>query len=199
MSEHREGQMEPAHGTRGEVTEALRAWRSGREEAEERLLRLLYPELHRMAERFLRGERPDHTLQPTALVHEAYLQLVDQRRVDWQSRRHFFAIAARVMRRILVDHARRHLRQKRGADRQRVLLEDLSGLGVERLPELVALDEALAALAKIDARKAEVVELRYFGGFTAEETAEILAISVPTVGRHWRVARAWLFRELYGK
>jgi RNA polymerase sigma-70 factor, ECF subfamily len=191
--------MKPAHGTRGEVTEALRAWRPGHEEAEERLLRLLYPELHRMAARFLRGERSGHTLQPTALVHEAYLQLVDQRRVDWQSRRHFFAIAARVMRRILVDHARGHLRQKRGGDLQRVPLEDLSGLGVERLPELVALDEALAALAKIDARRAAVVELRYFGGFTAEETAEILAISVPTVGRHWRVARAWLFRELHGK
>lgn len=156
---------------------------------------LVYAELHRMAERFLRGERTGHTLQPTALVHEAYLRLVDQRRVDWRSRNHFFAIAARVMRRILVDYSRGRQRRKRGGG-ERIPLEDAAGLGLQRLPEIMALDEALAALARIDRRKAAVVELRYFGGFTAEETAAILEISVPTVGRHWRLARAWLFREI---
>lgn len=181
-----------------EVTAALQDWRRGRGNAEERLVQLVYAELHRMADRFLRGERAGHTLQPTALVHEAYLQLVDQKRVDWQSRSHFFAIAARVMRRILVDYARRHLRQKRGGGRERLPLESVSGFGVERLPELIALDDALAALAKTDPRKAAVVELRYFGGFSVEETAEILGVSVPTVSRHWRVARAWLYREVYG-
>jgi RNA polymerase sigma factor (TIGR02999 family) len=191
-------EMEPRGGKKCDVTEALQAWREGQEGAEERLARLVYDELHRLAERFLRGERPGHTLQPTALVHEAYLDLVDQKRVDWQSRKHFFAIAARVMRRILVDYARWHLRQKRGGGRERVPLESVSGFGVERLPELVALDDALAALAKTDPRKAAVIELRYFGGFSVEETAEILGISAPTVGRHWRMARAWLFREIYG-
>jgi RNA polymerase sigma factor (TIGR02999 family) len=181
---------------RGEVTVTLQAWRQGLDGAEERLVRLLYDELHRMAERFLLGERAGHTLQPTALVHEAYLHLVDQRRVDWQSRKHFFAIAARAMRRVLVDHARGRLRQKRGGRRERVPLDDVAGLGCERLPELVALDDALVALAKIDRRKAAVVELRYFGGFSVEETAEILGISAPTVGRHWRLARAWLYREI---
>lgn len=184
---------------KGEVTGALQAWRAGREDAEERLVGLVYDELHRIADRFLRGERTGHTLQPTALVHEAYLELIDQKRVDWQSRSHFFAIAARVMRRILVDYARGHLRQKRGGGRERVPLDQVSGFGVARLPELVALDDALGALAKTDPRKAAVVELRYFGGFSVEETAEILGISVPTVGRYWRVARAWLYREVYGK
>ncbi len=184
-------------GNGGEVTAALQDWRRGQEGADERLVHLVYAELHRMADRFLRGERAGHTLQPTALVHEAYMQLVDQRRVDWQSRRHFFSIAARAMRRVLVDHARGRLRQKRGGKRERVPLEDVAGLGLERLPELVALDDALGALARIDRRKAAVVELRYFGGFTAEETAEILEVSVPTVGRHWRLARAWLYREIH--
>lgn len=190
--------MEAGQDRVGEVTAALQDWRRGQEGAEERLVQLVYAELHRMADRFLRGERTGHTLQPTALVHEAYLQLVGQKRVDWQSRSHFFAIAARVMRRILVDYARGHLRQKRGGGRERVPLESVSGFGIERLPELVALDDALAVLAKTDPRKAAVVELRYFGGFSVEETAEILGLSAPTVGRHWRVARAWLFREIYG-
>lgn len=188
--------IDEGKSTRGEVTEALQAWREDRDGAEERLADLVYTELHRMADRFLRGERAGHTLQPTALVHEAYMQLVDQRRVDWQSRRHFFSIAARVMRRILVDHARGRLRQKRGGQRERIPLDDVAGLGLERLPELVALDDALSALGKIDRRKAAVVEMRYFGGFSAEETAEILEVSVPTVGRHWRLARAWLYREI---
>lgn len=180
------------------VTKALRAWRGGDPAGDERLLALVYEELHHMAHRFLRGERPGHTLQATALVHEAYLRLVDQRRVDWRSRNHFFAISARTMRRILVDHARGRHRAKRGGGLERVDLGDVV-LGVERPDDVVALDEALTALAGIDPPKAAVVELRFFGGFSVEETAEILGISTATVGRAWRLARAWLFREIYGE
>lgn len=180
----------------GAVTEALRAWRRGDAAAEERLFHLVYGELRRLARRFLGGERRDHTLQPTALVHEVYLRLVDQQAVDWRSRSHFFSISARVMRRILVDHARARQRIKRGRDVERVPLDDLTDLVFERPDDLVALDEALTTLAEMDPWKAEVVELRYFGGFTARETAEILGVSEPTVRRHWRTARAWLYREV---
>lgn len=190
---------ETTSGAQGAVTEALRAWRRGEPEGDERLMELVYGELHHLAGRFLRGERMGHTLQPTALVHETYLRLLDQQRVDWRSRSHFFAISARVMRRILVDHARARQRLKRGGEVERVPFEDATGLGVERPDELVALDDALTELAKVDPAKAEVVELRFFGGFSVQETAEILAVSTPTVGRHWRLARAWLFREVYGE
>lgn len=180
----------------GEITEALRAWRRDRREGEEDLIRLVYRQLRSMADTFLRGERRGHTLQPTDLVHEAYLRLLDQRRVDWRSRNHFFAIAARVMRRILVDHARGKQRMKRGAGLERVPIEDAAGHGLEDPAGLLALDDALSALSEIDPRKAAIVELRYFGGFTAQEAGEVLGIAEPTVRRHWRLARAWLYREL---
>lgn len=181
---------------------ALRAWRCGDPSAEERLIELVYADIHRMAKRFLQGERPGHTLQTTALVHEVYLRLIDQREVDWRSRNQFFAICARVMRRILVDHVRARRRVKRGGELERVLLDDLddaTNLAVERPDELAAVDEALTALTEIDRQKAAVVELRFFGGFSVEETARILGVSVPTVGRYWRLARAWLYREIYGE
>lgn len=182
----------------GEITDALRAWRRDRTEGEERLIRLVYHQLRSMADAFLRGERRGHTLQPTELVHEAYLRLLEQRRVDWQSRNHFFAIAARVMRRILVDHARGKQRLKRGGGLERVPIDHAADMGLEEPPGLVALDDALSALSEIDRLKAAIVELRYFGGFTSQETAEVLEIAESTVRRHWRLARAWLYRELTG-
>jgi RNA polymerase sigma factor (TIGR02999 family) len=182
----------------GEVTEALRAWRRDVSGADSELMALVYGELHRIAERQLRGERQDHTLQPTALVHEAYLRLLDQRRVDWRNRHHFFSISARVMRRILVDHARARQREKRGGGVPKTSIEDAGDLAVETPEDVLALDLALQDLARFDALKEAVVELRYFGGFTAEETGEILGVSEPTVRRHWRLAKAWLYRSLTG-
>lgn len=179
-----------------EITQLLFAWSQGDGKAEERLMGLVYEELHRMAARYFRDERPGHTLQTTALVHDAYLRLVGHDRLDWESRSQFFGLAARTMRRILVDHARARNSQKRGGDAVRLPFEEVENLCHGRSEELIALDEALAALARLDARKAKIVELRYFGGFEVQEIAGLLAVSVPTVNRHWRTARAWLAAEL---
>src|SRR6185436_15895302 len=186
--------------TDASVTAALRAWRGGDARAQDELMQLVYPELHRRAERLLARERPGHTLQPTALIAELYLRLVDQRQAQWQDRAHFFAIAARLMRRVLLDHARKHIADKRGGH-ARPLPLDLVGDLVGELPakapgELQALDEALEELAALDATAAAVVELRFFGGMSVEETATVLGSSTATVGRQWRAARAWLHARL---
>ena len=180
-----------------EVTRLLRAWSEGESAAGDALLDAVYAELRGMARRYLSGERPDHTLPPTALVHEAYLKLVDQRHVRWQSRAHFFAIAARVMRRILVDHARARASIKRGAG-ERVTLVDQDGRLDPPQIDLLALDVALDRLAAIDARHSQLVELRFFGGLTIEEAASVLSVGTATVKRDWVLARAWLYRELGG-
>lgn len=156
------------------------------------LLPLIYDEMRKLAANYLRRERPDHTLQPTALVHETYLRLVDQTRVTWQNRAHFFGIAAQIMRRLLVDYARKHNAEKRGADFQKLSLDENIDKAVERGSEIVALDRALEALAEIDKEKARLVELRYFGGLTVEETAEVMGVTPVTINRHWRMAKAWL-------
>lgn len=153
-------------------------------------------ELHELAHRYMSRERPDHTLQTTALVNEAYLRLVDQKNVRWQNRTHFFAIAASIMRRILIDHARKIAYNKRGGGARKVSLDDIAVVSDERAAELVALDEALQSLAEVDERKTRVVELRYFGGLSVEETAEVLGVSSDTVTRDWRRAKAFLHREL---
>jgi len=182
-----------------EVTALLRDWSGGDRTALERLMPLVYQELRRLAASYLRVERPDHTLQPTALVHEAYLRLVDQRGVSWQNRAHFFGIAAQMMRRILVDHARRRQAAKRDATVLRLQArpgEDGGEAEFARDPELLALDQALCGLESLDARQARIVELRFFGGLTVEETAEVAGVSPATVKREWRTARAWLAREI---
>ena len=171
------------------------AWRGGDADALRHLTPLVYDELHRLADRYMRGERPGHSLQTTALVNEAYIKLVDSSRVQWQNRAHFFAIAAQLMRRILVDFARRRRYQKRGGDWQTVTLAEID-VASNVNADLMAVDEALEELAKLDHRKAQVVELRFFGGLSLEETAEALKVSTDTVGRDWRAAKAWLTREL---
>jgi RNA polymerase sigma factor (TIGR02999 family) len=180
----------------GDVTNLLVAWGRGDEAALDDLVPLVQAELHRIANRCMRGERMDHTLQATALVNEAYVRLVDVRRIEWQDRAHFLAMAARLMRRVLVDHARSRGYQKRGGGAVRVTL--VEGLAVADEPgcDLVALDDALNALAALDERKSRIVELRFFGGLTVEETATVLKVSVDTVMRDWKVAKAWLLREL---
>jgi RNA polymerase sigma-70 factor, ECF subfamily len=178
-----------------EVTLLLTELTKGNQEARSKIIPLVYEELRRMAGRYMRRERADHTLQSTALVHEAYLKLVEQS-VDWQSRAHFFAIAAQVMRRILVDHARGHLRAKRGGGQPVIALDEALVFSPERSFELVEVDAALQRLAESDLRQAKIVELRFFGGLTVEETAEILGISPKTVKRDWSVAKAWLHGEL---
>jgi RNA polymerase sigma factor (TIGR02999 family) len=178
------------------VTELLQQWSRGREEALERLLPEIYAELRGLAASYLRGERRDHTLQPTALVHEAYLRLVDQRAVHWQNRAHFFGIAAQAMRRILVDHARARGADKRGSGQRPVPLDEALAIGAMPDVTLLALDEALMRLAAMDSQQGRVVELRFFGGLTMEETAEALRISPATVGREWALAKAWLYAEL---
>ncbi|HUQ31328.1 MAG TPA: sigma-70 family RNA polymerase sigma factor [Pyrinomonadaceae bacterium] len=160
------------------------------------LLPLIYDELRNLAANYLRRERPDHTLQPTALVHEAYMRMVDQTQVNWQNRAHFFGVAAQMMRRILVDHARAHNAEKRGQDFQIISLDENINKSVERSSELIALDEALKTLAELDERKGRIVELRFFGGLSIEETAEVLGVSVPTVKRQWRMAKAWLYGQV---
>ena len=182
-----------------DITGLLDDWGRGDRHALDRLLPVIYAELRRIAARQLRLEREGHTLQPTALVHEAYLRLVEQRSVDWQSRAHFFGVAAQVMRRVLVDHARMRNYQKRGGKLAHVELDEAATLATEQAAELVALDEALDALARLDPRKSRVVELRYFGGLSAEETAEVLGVSEVTVLREWGRAKAWLRREMSGK
>ncbi len=160
------------------------------------LLPLIYDELRSLAANYLRRERVGHTLQPTALVHEAYLRLVNQTQVRWQNRAHFFGVAAQMMRRILVDHARAHHADKRGSDAPRLSLDENIEVADERATELLALDEALTTLAEIDAQKSKIVELRYFGGLSVEETAEVLGVSAPTVKRQWRMAKAWLYGQV---
>ena len=179
----------------GRITSLLTAWSQGNDAALAELMPAVYDELQVLASRYLRRERPDHSLPTSALVHEAFLRLVDQDGIAWQNRRHFFGIAARLMRQVLVDHARATMSEKRGG-KLRIALEDAPEIGWMRPPELVALDDALARLAEQAPRQARIVELRFFGGLTAEEIAELLAISVPTVTRQWRVARAWLYRDL---
>ncbi len=179
-----------------DLTEILQAWSRGEEDAEEQLVPLVYDELRRVAARHLSRERPDHTLEPTALVHETYLRLIAQKSVEWQNRRHFFAIAARLMRRVLLDHARGHRRSKRGAGEATVPLEAAANLSHERAAELVAVDDALRSLAAIDPAKAAIVELRYFGGLSVSEVADVFNCSPTTVARYWRMAKAWLSREL---
>ena len=178
-----------------DTTRLLRDIREGDENAAERLVPLIYEDLRALAARYMRNEPPDHTLQPTALVHEAFLRLVDTDRVEWRTRAHFLAIAARTMRRILVDHARRRRAVKRGGGRKVTLVEGLA-FSEPRPLDLVALDDALAKLGGIDERQCSVVELRFFGGLAVEEIAEVLHVSTATVKRDWRFARAWLLREL---
>ena len=180
------------------VTDLLMAWGRGDESALSQLMPLVQDELHRLARREMRGERPGHTLQTTALVNEAYVRLVDAQRVRWQDRAHFFALSARLMRRILVDHARSRNYVKRGGGTRHVSLEDALIVSPERGADLVALDDALQALAAVDARKSQVVEMRFFGGLSVEETAEALHVSAETVMRDWRFAKVWLLRELDG-
>ncbi len=181
---------------RGQITELLQAWGQGEESAAERLIPLVYDELRARAAAALRPERPDHTLTPTALVHEAYLRLVDQRLPRLESRKHFYGVAARVMRQVLVDHARSRKAAKRNAGRTALPLDEDVSLSDERGADLVALDDTLVALAIFDPEKARLVELRYFTGLTIEETAEMLGRSPATVKREWALARAWLHREI---
>ena len=182
-----------------EVTRLLIAWGNGDQAALDALLPLVYQELHRLAARHLGREHGRHTLQTTALVHEAYLRLIDQKEARWQNRAHFFAIAAQMMRRILVDHARARRYQKRGGGARQVSLDEALEVSAERAAEVVALDEALTSLARFDERKSKLVELRFFGGLSIEETAEVLGVSPGTVMRDWTLAKAWLQREMSGK
>ena len=176
-----------------EVSQLLLAWGEGDRSALDKLLPLVEGELHRLAHRHMSRERGDHTLQTTALVNEAYLKLIDQK-VHWQNRAHFFGIAAKIMRRILIDHARKHLRAKSGG--KKISLDDVAVVGDERASELVALDDALKSLTRLDERKGRVVELRYFGGLTVEEMSQVLGVSAETITRDWRSAKAFLRREL---
>src|SRR5579863_5776921 len=180
----------PAMSENQEVTLLLSALTRGDDGAASKLIPVVYDELRRLAGSYMRRERVDHTLQATALVHEAYLKLVEQRSVNWQSRAHFFGIAAQLMRRILIDHARGHLRQKRGGEQQKISLDEAFIFAEQRADELLAVDDSLNLLAKIDPRQARVVELRFFGGLNVEEAAEALGISPKTVKRDWSVAKA---------
>jgi RNA polymerase sigma-70 factor (ECF subfamily) len=179
-----------------EITQLLLAWSNGDKAALEELTPLVYAELHRLAERYMRREHAGHPLQTTALVNEAYVRLVDMRQVQWQNRAHFFGVAAQLMRHILVDFARARLRAERGGYKQQVSLEEAAVVSKERGADFIALDDALKSLAEIDPRKSRMVELRYFGGLSVEETAEALNISPRTVMREWNLARDWLYREL---
>jgi RNA polymerase sigma factor (TIGR02999 family) len=186
--------MEP--GAVHDVTQLLVRWRSGDDRAREQLIPVVYDELRRMARRYLANERPGHTLQSTALVHEAYVRLVASQTPDWNDRAHFFGIAAQVMRQILVDHARKRHAARRGADAQRVTLDAAVALPERKGVDVLALDDALQTLAKLDSQQSRVVELRFFGGLTLEESAEVLGVSVSTVQRDWQTAKVWLRREL---
>jgi RNA polymerase sigma-70 factor, ECF subfamily len=176
----------------------LRAWSGGDQGALERLTPIVYDELRRLARRYMKGERAGHSLQTTALVNEAYTRLVDYKRMQWQDRAHFFAVSAQLMRRILVEHARRH-NLKRGGGVVHVSLEEAAVVGADEDTDLVGLDDAMNSLARIDPRKVQVVEMRFFGGLSVEETAEVLKVSPITVKRDWRAAKAWLYRELTGR
>lgn len=180
-----------------DITRMLIDLTEGNKEVVNEILPHVYDELRKLANSYLRRERSSHTLQPTALVHEAYMKLIDQKNVRWQNRAHFFGIAAQVMRRILMDYARQHKAQKRGGEGENLPLEDeILIVSKEKSHELLALDEALDNLAKIDEMKAKIVELRYFGGLSVEETAEVLGVSEITVKRHWRMAKAWLYGQI---
>lgn len=189
--------MSPKKAVSPNITELLHEWNSGRTEVAEALLPLIYDELHRRAAAYMRRERRNHTLQPTALVHEAYLKLIGQRNDNWNDRQHFFAIASQVMRRILVDHARSRNRHKRGGSQEDLPLEEALLAGAEEANvDLLALDEAMSRLAKFDPQQERLVELRYFGGMSLEEAAKALGISRATAARDWQVAKAWLHREM---
>jgi len=189
---------EPTKQNPGELTQLLIAWSKGDARALEQLAPLVYAELRKLAHRYMNRERAGHTLQTTALVHEAFLRLLGNPQESWQNRAHFYAIAAQMMRRILVDYARTNLRAKRGGETTRIALEDIDALVAEPAlnPDVTALDAALEKLAEIDPRRSRVVELRFFGGLTVEETAQVLQVAPDTVVRDWRVAKAWLFRYL---
>jgi len=178
-----------------DVSELLRAWTNGEQSALEKLTPIVYHELHRLAGRYMKRERPGHSLQTTALVNEAYMRLVDYKHMQWQDRAHFFAVSAQLMRRILVEHARRR-NLKRGRDVPHVSLEEAAIMGSDRATDLAELDDAMNALARLDPRKVQVVEMRFFGGLSVEETAEVLRVSPVTVMRDWSTAKAWLYREL---
>jgi RNA polymerase sigma-70 factor, ECF subfamily len=179
-----------------DVTILLSALTRGDDGAASKLIPAVYDELRRLAGSYMRRERVDHTLQATALVHEAYMKLVEQRSTNWQSRAHFFGVAAQLMRRILIDHARGHSRQKRGGEDKKVSLDEAFIFSEQQAEELLAVDDSLNQLAKIDPRQARVVELRFFGGLSVEEAAEVLGVSPKTVKRDWSVAKAWLYADL---
>ena len=181
-----------------EITQLLAEWSEGNQSALDELYPLVYEELHRLARRYMSRERKGHTLQTTALINEAYVRLVDQKNVRWANRSHFFAISAQIMRRILIDHARRHAYAKRGGGAQQVSLEEVAMVARNPGSELMKLDEALKILAKMDPRRCHVVELRYFGGLSNEEIADVLKVSENTVTRDWNLARAWLHQQLTG-
>ena len=187
--------MTQSHG----ITELLIQWSDGDQTALDQLMPLVERELRRLAGNLMRRENPGHTLQATALVNETYLKLVDQKRAQWQNRAHFFAIAGQIMRRILLDYAKKRNRAKRGGQRQQVSISDRLALSNEKSEELIALDEALVRLAAVDPLMSKITELRYFGGLSVEETAEVLGIAPITVMRHWKMARAWLRREIGGR
>jgi RNA polymerase sigma factor (TIGR02999 family) len=191
-------QARPGDAAHGDITALLKAWSDGNQAALEKLTPIVYKELHRLAGRYMKGERPGHSLQTTALVNEAYMRLVDYKRMKWQNRAHFFAVSAQLIRRILVEHARRR-NLKRGAGFRHISLDDVAVTGSARSADLVALDDAMTALARMDPRKERVVEMRFFGGLSVEETAEVLKVSTVTVMRDWSTAKAWLYRELGGK
>jgi RNA polymerase sigma factor (TIGR02999 family) len=181
-----------------EVTQLLVEWRNGDAAALNQLMPLVYDELHQIADRYMRGERPDHVLQATALVHEAYLRLVELENIEWQDRAHFFAVAARMMRRVLVDYARHRQSKKREVGETTLSLDEVATVSQEQEPALLALDDALSSLEALDPRKCQIVEFKFFGGLTNQESAEVLGVSHATVEREWRWARAWLFREMKG-
>ena len=188
---------QPGEAGAEDISQLLRAWSDGDQSALERLTPIVYGELHRLARRYMRRERTGHSLQTTALVNEAYMRLVDYERMQWQNRAHFFAVSAQVMRRILVEHARRR-NLKRGGGVPHVSLDEVAVVDGGQDADLVALDDAMNGLARIDPRMVQVVEMRFFGGLSVEETAAVLKVSPVTVKRDWRAARAWLFRELTG-
>ncbi len=188
---------QPDEPAGGDISTLLRAWSDGDQSALERLTPAVYEELHRLAGRYMKRECPGHSLQTTALVNEAYMRLVDYKRMQWQNRAHFFAVSAQLMRRILVEKARRR-NLKRGGGIPHFSLDESAEVGGNRGADLVALDDAMSTLARLDARKVQVVEMRFFGGLTVEETAEVLKVSAITVMRDWSTAKAWLYRELGG-
>jgi len=182
--------------TKLNVTQLLLDWSNGDKAALDKLTPLIYDELHRLANSYMRKQSPGHTLQATALVNEIYIKLINTKNVSWKDRAHFFAVAAQAMRQILIDHARSHKYAKRGGGAHKVELDEVAVVAQEQAAILIALDDALRSLSDIDQRKSQIVELRFFGGLSIEETAEVMKISTPTVEREWRLAKAWLYREL---